>query len=354
MKFLAYSDLQAKEGHERLFSSPDIPLQRWRVSTFYQRMLDIYRQEDCDGVWDLGDTFDDRNAIPIPTIDAVVKGISEFPDSVWNIKLVGNHEQWTRRGDIHVGRLFSSKFNVVDGNKVFDEFDDDLDLICCAFPESDTETARWLEAEINRSKSRGRRVILLAHFQVLGCQMSSGVSLEGIPKKMIQRADMGLFGHVHSAQELCPNIFYLGSPFQQDFGEANEEKRVAIIDTDAFTIKWIRVDGFPQYRTVSLADFEKNVDESSEDRLKVVLKNPAEAERFYAHHLSHRVVEPIYDYQAGVEQDSTLDAFREQHWTLDSVLMRYMARTGPGARNIQLSAEEMFEYGKQIAEATAD
>jgi hypothetical protein len=43
----------------------------------------------------LGDTTDDRQAIPIPTIHAVLKPLERFKGG-HNIKLMGNHEQWLK------------------------------------------------------------------------------------------------------------------------------------------------------------------------------------------------------------------------------------------------------------------
>jgi hypothetical protein len=357
MKLLAYSDLQATEGHERCFTNRALSLQQWRVRRAYAEMLRVYQEEQCDGLLDLGDTTDDRTALPIPTIDAVAEGLEQFPPSDWRIKLIGNHEQYLRSTTVHVGRLFKSHFRyVLDEPMVLDC--GSFVMVCAPFPQEDGILAHWLEAVLE--DHQGRKKLLLGHFQVVGCQMNSGQSLYGVPMELMREFDLGLLGHIHKTQTLVPpgnglqGVYYIGSPFQQDFGESNEDKRVAIVDTDTLTVKWVPLTGFPVYRTVDFAEWVQTVRADSEDRFKVILRNAQETERYYAHPLCGRF-EPIYDYQApaGALVPVTASNTSVQSWmrTREGVLGRYMQMCPPGPRAISLSADELLQYGMQIADA---
>lgn len=355
MRVLLYSDLQATEGHERCFSNPTISLQQFRVRKFYDQVSNLAKSHGCQAVWDLGDTTDDRNAIPIATADAVLEGISKLPSSKLNIKLIGNHEQMVRSGDIHIGRMFDRRFHVVGVREII-PLNHNTAVVACAFPGNDSEAAEWIRKSIREAKHDFQVVVFLGHFQVLGCQMNSGQSLTGIPKKAMEQADIAFLGHVHKWQKFAPNQYYVGSPFQQNFGEANEEKFVAVLDTEHLTVDWVQLEGFPKYQTVSFQDFAREIAPTSEDRYKVVLRSPEEAEQFYAHPYSSRVVEPIYAYERSAVEGLSNAAVQMSgdQWSLESVLKRYVSKVPPSSRGVLLSEDEMLEYGHQIAAATED
>jgi hypothetical protein len=352
MKVLVYSDLQATTCHQRCYHNPVQSLQDWRVRKFYKDLKEVYDKYKCEALWDLGDTTDDRSQIPILTIDAVMEGLQQFPKSDWSIKLIGNHEQFLRSTAVHVGKMFNPHFSTVADEPAVLDGIGKFKLVLCPFPQEDDILAHWLEAVLEDHGSRP--LVLLGHFQVAGCQLNNGQSLTGVPVELLKEFRLGLLGHVHKWQQLVApsnstnGIYYVGSPFQQNFGEANEEKRVAIVDTDTFSVQWIQLDGYPLYKTVSFEEFLATANTAGEDRLKVVLKNPEETERFYAHPLSGRP-EPIYDY-AGANMPETHTKSVES-WTRsrNSILRRYVELNPPAKHQLALTPEETVDYGEQIA-----
>lgn len=346
MKVLAFSDVQGTEGHERLFSDPTISLQRWRVQRLYQRLQEICQERRCDAVFDLGDTTDDRSAIPVHTLNTISEGIAKLPRSTWNVKLIGNHEQTVKSTEVNTGVLYRPRFRVVAGNEKI-ALRDGLTLLACSFPESDRDLAVWIKDAINHRRA-GEKFLLIGHFQVSGAAMSSGISLDGVPLSVLQPIDLGLLGHIHRGQSLAGNTHYIGSPFQQNFGESGETKRVAIIDTDTLMVEWVQIEGFPEYRTVTLKEFIEQ-DSTSEDRLSVILKTPQEAEEFYAHPLAPRAVSPVCQYEIVESRPSTSPG---QMVTPQAILSRYVNLNPPSAHDIALSTEDMVEFGLQIAGVT--
>jgi DNA repair exonuclease SbcCD nuclease subunit len=341
MIVLAYSDVQATTGHERLFADPSICLQEWRVQRFYEQLYRIYKEHKCQALWDLGDTTDDRSAIPVPTLNTVVEGVNRFPHSPHNIKLVGNHEQFHKSTAVHTGIIFKHKFNVIssrDRIKIGDTM-----IIAVSFPESDHELAVWLKEALAKRRA-GEKIIVIGHFQITGCVMNSGVSLVGVPKNILESAALVVLGHVHRGQSIG-NVHYVGSPFQQDFGESNESKRVAVIDTDATTVKWVELTGFPEYKMLTFDQF-LTLDASREDRACVYIRSPAEAEQFFAHPLSSRIVEPVYQYD--LTPTTSLEV-RENSTTPQDTLSRYIKLNPPAEQDIVVSDSDMVELGLQIA-----
>lgn len=337
MRLLVFSDLQATDGGEVCYHDPSVKLQDWRVKRFFEFLEKAHKERQCDGLVDLGDLTDDRSAIPVPTINTVCEGLSRFPTQN-NFKLIGNHEQFTRSTEIHVGRLFEPFFAVI--SRACIQRLGDLLVFLCPYPQRHDELAKWIEAKCQ--KYRNKRKILFGHFQVAGSITKSGTLLEGISPDLLVPFELSLLGHVHKPQALGNNAHYVGSPFQQDWGEAGESKRVAILDTDSLQLEWIPVTGFPSYHTVSVAEFVEALEnDSGEDRFKVIVQSPDEAQIIYTHPQGTRA-QPHYAYAA---QEAEIDA-DPSRWTLDAVLKRWM-KVNPWT--VDITSEDMLAIGLRMA-----
>lgn len=339
---LAYADLQATDGHERCINNPKMPLQLFRVTKFYQDLWRIFEENKCDCLWDLGDTTDDRSYLPMPAIDAVMAGLEPFPDHELNLKLIGNHEQYLRDTTVHIGRMFASKFNVISNCESF-AIDETL-IACAAYPASDKATAEWLSKTAYTYRNYEQR-LLLGHFQIVGAELNSGKALVGVPREEVEKFTLSLLGHVHKPQQVARNGFYIGSPFQQNFGEKNEEKRVAVIDTDTLDVTWIPMEGFPLYRVVTLGEWLDTVQADSEDRFQVLLRNAKEAETYYKHPLMGQS-EPIYNYE--LSQQTKAEIAERRAWTQADVMARWMKANPPATYGISAPEEEVLDVGNWI------
>ena len=342
MKLLCYADVQATDGSERCFGDPSVPLQQWRVVRFYERLLAVYTEHQCDGLVDLGDTTDDRSSIPMPTIDAVIGGLEQFPDSDYHFKIIGNHEQYLRNTQVNVGRMFSAKFTVIANTGVVEH--DNLAMLFCSFPADHDALAKVIKS--TAYEYRNKKLAMFGHFQAVGARMGSGEALTGIPKSVLKPFHVGMLGHIHIPQTVLGNIHYVGSPFQQDFGEADEDKRVGIVDTDTLKVTWVPLEDFPRYYRVGLDEFEKSmaVDGASEDRFQVCLHNQEEATRYFQHPQAHRA-QATYQYDV---KETEKQEVSDGSWSFDSVLKRYLNRVPPSAAGIEHTSEEMLEFGIQI------
>lgn len=345
LKALLYADLQATDGHERCFNQPDLPLQIFRVRKFFAALLGIFTKYKCDCLWDVGDTTDDRSYLPMPAIDAVIEGLEPFPEHELNLKLIGNHEQYLRDTSVHIGRLFQAKFTVIAQTEVFEVADT---LIACAgYPASDAALADWLSKTAYAYRNYERRV-LLGHFQVVGCQLNSGQALLGVPREAVEKYSLALLGHVHKPQQVGRNAFYVGSPFQQNFGEKNEQKRVGILDLETLELTWVPLPGFPEYRVVDFDRWLKLVKKEEEHRYQVVIRDPKQAEQFYKHPLMS-YAEPIYNYE--LDDRTKAEIAQQQSFTREDVMKRWVKHKPPGAYGIQASEEEVLEVGNLLSGA---
>lgn len=347
MKALVYADLQATEGSERCFHNRSVSLQQWRVRKFYADLHHVYVEHQCSCLWDLGDTTDDRCSIPIPTIDVVLEGISKFPVHPWNLKLIGNHEQFLRSTSVHVGRMFQERFQIIEEPKIF-RAAEGVVYALCPFPYEDDQLSAWLEAVLEDYPDDDK--VLLGHFQVVGCKLNSGESKEGVPKALLKEFKLGLLGHVHKPQSLFKNVHYVGSPFQQDKGESGEAKRVGVVDMDTFEVKWVEMTGFPEYKSYTLTQFVELAQEHNEDRLQVILRNQAEAEQFYAHPLSNRA-DPVYQYSVQAQSAEHRSAVETWMRSRKGVILKYFELCPPAERGISLPTEELIQLAEHLADA---
>lgn len=345
MRLLAYADLQATDGSERCFRGADTSLQQYRVSLFFEKLYTIYEENSCEGLIDLGDTTDDRSAIPVPVIDTVLAGLDRFPENGLNYKIIGNHEQFLRDTSIDVSRLFSRHFTVVNRDVV--AFGSTR-VVFASYPANHDELTQWLAKQAAGPSPK----LLFGHFQVVGARMNSGLAIMGIPREVLDRFRLSLLGHVHLPQTIGSRIHYVGSPFQQNWGEAGQAKRVAIVDTEALTVEWVPLEGFPVYRQADFATFTTQYSADSEDRWRVVLHSQDEAERFYAMPEA-AYCEPIHAYGAGTGKTGESDALVPEVHDTAQVLRSWMDARSPQEAGLDgIPADDLLAVGKQLVEGS--
>jgi hypothetical protein len=351
-KVLIFSDAQATEGNERLFSDPEVPLQRYRIELMYKKLLELYTELGCTAIWDLGDTTDDRTAVPMPTLDIVRNGIARFPKSKFNFKCTGNHEQFTRNATIDNSKMFSDVFTVAGQLDTFEV--EGCAVVACSYPSSNSAgLAQKIESAI--LANRRKPIIFIGHLELAGSSTKAGISLGGLDHKTFDGASVALLGHVHKPQVLGENVYYVGSPFQQNFGESGEDKRVGLltIDGDCVELSWVKLGGFPLYVEATLQEFIAGFTPESEDRWKVTVTSQEEADSFFAHPYAARA---RVDYSYHVTNTDIVekpDRIGDNRLGLEPALKSWLAHSDPGKAGISLSNDELLDCGRVLAESEA-
>lgn len=338
MKLLCYADVHATDGDELCFNHPNTTLQHYRFSRFFADLVRIYASSSCKGIIDLGDTTSDRSSIPLHTLETVGTGLASLPDGE-HYKLTGNHEQYLRDTTVNNRRLFEHKFHVISGRETF--MMGDRVAFFVSYPEDHGELAAWLTHEMARFRKHPK--ILFGHFQVQGSFYQSGQAMTGIPAELLKPFDLVMLGHIHLPQSITPKIHYVGSPFQQDWGESGQTKRVGIVDTDSLTVDWIPLKGYPEYLTVPLNEFKTLSVDNSENRYRVVLGSHEETEEFFKHPLFHRAVaEYSYNDMPAVLAEDSND------WSFAGICRQYMKTVPPSKVGIEVSDDMMIEFADYI------
>jgi DNA repair exonuclease SbcCD nuclease subunit len=113
---------------------------------------------------------------------------------------------------------------------------------------------------------------LISHFGLNEAVLSSGISIVSniSMKDLCARYNTVLLGHYHKPQELSmeqTQVYYVGNPYQFDWGERNEEKRMLLVDFDSGTIDSIPTEGYPKHYVLEIhseGDIEKVKKESKD------------------------------------------------------------------------------------------
>jgi DNA repair exonuclease SbcCD nuclease subunit len=103
----------------------------------------------------------------------------------------------------------------------------------------------WAQQLVQEKKKYGKGTsVLVFHTELAGATLNSA----GLPASGNSTADLGmdkwtvcLGGHLHGHQQVGDNVWYIGSPFTQDWGEANAKKGCLLLDASPSNVKMKRI-----------------------------------------------------------------------------------------------------------------
>lgn len=103
-------------------------------------------------------------------------------------------------------------------------------------------------AAINDPSNTPKPTVLICHQGVKEFTLGSGYTEDdAVPMSALKQFKLVLAGHYHTPQAKG-NVVYLGSPFSHSFGESNENKRLAVFDTETLDLEFSPTE-FPQHWT---------------------------------------------------------------------------------------------------------
>lgn len=150
------------------------------------------------------------------------------------ILIVGNHDYENNTCTKHSLECFKDLENV----KVIDQMDwigKNLFISYC----SDEVFKKRIENTTGN--------ILFCHHGISGFKMNNTKSYEGeVKSKDFKKFNKVICGHWHLPQEKG-NIIYIGSPYQQNFGESGQIKRFLVVGEKGEIIEEINHNEFPKY-----------------------------------------------------------------------------------------------------------
>lgn len=214
-------------------------------------------KNNCQYFLFLGDLFQERAKIDVLNYLRTYEVFAQYKDAPFEVYLlVGNHDMYHKElwGVNSVKPLTSfDNFHIVESPKTINIGNRNIDFL--PFTDRPVEALK----ELKQGRDKKDLTLLLGHMAVHGAVLNtlygttadvvveydSGMSI--IDKSVFDDWDMTILGHYHGAQNLSDNVEYLGSPLQLSFGEAFQEKHIAILDLDTLEKEYIINDFSPKH-----------------------------------------------------------------------------------------------------------
>lgn len=224
MRLLLTSDSQAERSNLDLC---EIALEE------LLRAADKYKP---DAIIHAGDLKDPYSPVDVPVYNFWVRATQRIVKAGWNFYCnLGNHDRISQSLDSRnwfpvlraAGAKAITKPTV---KKIGNGY-----VAFCPFTADKKQEYEWydqLSKEIQKHQYEGPKVLVF-HGEVAGANMGAVSSLGIDPSDMhCNEYDICLGGHLHERQHIEPNIHYIGSPFCQDWSEANQRKGIIFLEVE--------------------------------------------------------------------------------------------------------------------------
>lgn len=197
-----------------------------------------------------GDIFHNRNEISVETL-SVAKHFFDFFKDFRVFISTGNHDCFLKnKSDVNSISIFNgwSNIHVIDKKP---------ELI--TFKNKKISIIPW-GCEIEDIPTSN---IMFGHFEITSFNMNSyKVCDHGIKSEsLLNKSNLIISGHFHSKQFRTyknGKILYLGSPYQQNFGDCNEERGIYTFDLDSEEFYFIENTISPKYYKISASKYIKD------------------------------------------------------------------------------------------------
>lgn len=192
-----------------------------------------------------GDILDDRDQIAVPTLHLLPQFFKILEP--FNIIItVGNHDcYYNKRSDVHSLAVLNDWENITVIDKVTTITAHEKIITFCPWHPN--------MEEVPKSD------IIFGHFDIQTFKMNGFKICErGIkPRDLLDKGELIITGHYHMTQERPyknGKILYLGSPYEQNWGEANTPKGFYILDVPSLQYEFVENTISPKHRKIKLSE----------------------------------------------------------------------------------------------------
>jgi DNA repair exonuclease SbcCD nuclease subunit len=264
-KALIFSDLHLHAHKDRIDRLQDC------VKTL-EWIFETAKSHNCRYIFFLGDLFHERSKIDVLNYLKAFEVFMKYAYKKIDVYLlVGNHDMYHKeKWDVNSIKPFTAIQNVhiIEKPKAL-KFDDCL-IDWLPHTENPIKELADLAQQHN-----GAGDVLLAHIAINGAMTNTfyGVKSDVITEydNEMMPVDIGILkdykrvflGHYHGAQNLNSKVEYIGSPLQLSFGEAFQQKHVAILDLETLERKYVVNEFSPKHLIVTPTDVENEAYELS-------------------------------------------------------------------------------------------
>ena len=193
---------------------------------FVKKTIQIVDQHQPDCVVCLGDVLHTHEKIHVDPLNLVLKFFEELSERVLTFLVIGNHDLKNHQQFLTPNHGFNAlkrwKNMVIADDVIIHEIKG-FDLYFVPY----VPPGRFVEALNTCGRVWEMADCIFAHQEFKGCKMGAITSEKGD----VWEDDYPpvISGHIHEAQYVEPNIYYIGSAMQHAFGE-NGEKRLWMVE----------------------------------------------------------------------------------------------------------------------------
>lgn len=207
-----------------------------RCEAVLEHLVETARKHRCKYVIHLGDIKDAFNPVDQRVTNFLVHATKTISDICPFLFLAGNHDFISPRD----GVPSCLPVLAAAGARVFEQpggFELDKGVVAWFVPFVRDPAAQLKAFRVVAKKRKthiGGLHLLFFHNELRGCTRSMYSRGEGITPKDARAHcyDIAVGGHIHHQQSFGKNLWYVGSPFHNDWGEANEQKGSLLLRCD--------------------------------------------------------------------------------------------------------------------------
>jgi len=286
-----------------------------------------------------GDFWDKRGTLAVRQVDAIMNEMDLWKKAGISLIMVpGNHDQVSRDGSIHGVRVFDPFSNITIATERFLIHSDRIAFIPWREDSQD-------QAEMFATLPGAPDWTIFGHAEVRGALTNNGQPSPGrVTLAQIQSTARACYlGHYHARQQLGDRTWYIGSPFEMNFGERGMSHGVAIVDSTSIAPQFIDLDDFPKHHRIDLRSPEPTPAVRSNDIVELI----GTREQLRAPSISTWLaVVPGLDVRQRPVREEATDAPPPLAWTLRDAVREY---AGGDADRI-VAAEQLLEGATDTVE----
>lgn len=257
MSILLFSDLHChnrEQFSERLPSGRNSRLQD--CLNVVEQAIVICEERNIQSVFFLGDVFESRTKLDIDVLTSTSEVFKRLSKACKNLfMLVGNHDQYTKVGEVHSMEIFRDFAEVIDSPKI-DE--DSLTGWTAAFYPHTSDVPgmkEWIKKMPQVDLFLFHQGLSEASVGPYDMNVKTEISIKDLP---LDKTRYCIAGDYHKRQFLANGKFhYLGSPLQLSFSERGDRKCFTLIKDD-WTIEEIETDAPRFYEFDSAEEYKLN------------------------------------------------------------------------------------------------
>jgi len=248
--------MQIKGTEVGIFSDPHYGVHR-NSATWHKIALDHAKwaaeQFKKNGIQDIiipGDIFHDRNDIAVNTLHVVTDIFDVLRD--FNIIItVGNHDAYYRdNSSVNSVSILRGWSNITVVDNLTVETLQGKKIAFCPWGQDINEVPKC--------------DLIVGHFEINSFKMNTfKVCTNGLKSSdLTDKAPLTITGHFHHREERKykdGTILYVGSPYQEDWGDFGTTKGLYILDLADLSYKFIENNISPQYRRLRYTELSSNV-----------------------------------------------------------------------------------------------